>query len=369
MSNCAIIIPALNPSKNLVDYVKELLTRNVPQIIVVNDGSRMELACIFNELAELDRCTVLNHKVNLGKGRALKTAFHHFLQKHDDLDGVITADADGQHSIPDVLKIADSLVNTNEEIILGVRDLSEANVPVRSLMGNRITSFIFQLFYGGKLEDTQTGLRGIPQKILPQLLNLKGERYEYEINMLIFAKKNNIKLSEISIQTLYFNNNAESHYSSIIDSIRVFRKLVSGLVKYSLATFTSGIIDIVSFFLLASLILKNLPIGIRFLLATLGARIFSSSCNFYMNRKLVFTSRNNFKKAIFKYYILFFGLIAASYTLVLSANLLLDLNVILAKVCIDAMLGILSYQIQLHWVFKNDKRDISKTIAGKNNEL
>jgi putative flippase GtrA len=369
MSKCAIIIPALNPSKSLVEYVKTLLARDVPQVIVVNDGSSREFSSIFNELADLDRCTVLTHEVNRGKGRALKTAFHYFLQVYHDLDGVVTADADGQHSIPDVLKIAESLVNTDEEMILGVRDFSGDNVPVRSLIGNRITSFIFQLFYGGKLEDTQTGLRGIPQKILPLLLELKGERYEYEINMLIFAKKNNIRLSEISIQTLYFNNNSESHYSSIIDSIRVFRKLISGLVKYSVATFASGIIDIVSFFLLTSLILKNLPIGIRIFIGTLGARILSSSCNFYMNRKLVFTSRNNVKNAIIKYYVLFFGLIAASYILVLSANLLLDVNVILAKICIDALLGILSYQIQLHWVFKNDKQDISKPIAGENNEL
>ncbi|WP_157075866.1 hypothetical protein [Neobacillus fumarioli] len=70
-----------------------------------------------------------------------------------------------------------------------------------------------------------------------------------------------------------------------------------------------------------------------------------------------------------KYYILFFALISASYLLVLSANLFLNVNVILAKICIDAPLGILSYQIQLHWVFKNDSPDIGKQIAGDHHEL
>lgn len=304
MINCAIIIPALNPSKSLIDYVKTLLANDIPHVIVVNDGSRQELADIFQELNCLDGCTVLHHEVNRGKGRALKTAFQYVLQYHHDLDGVITADADGQHSIPDVLNISGKLVNTDKEIILGVRDFSQENVPVRSLIGNRITSFLFQLFYGGKLEDTQTGLRGVPLKILPQLIHLKGERYEYEINMIIFAKKRNIKLSEISIETIYFNNNAESHYSSIIDSIRVFMKLISGLAKYSAATLISGIIDIISFFILTSLILRNFPLGIRVFFGTLGARVLSSSCNFYMNRSLVFTSPNNVKKAMMKYYIL-----------------------------------------------------------------
>src|SRR5579875_519680 len=152
MSNCAIIIPALNPSKSLIDYVKTLLANDIPHVIVVNDGSRQELADIFQELNCLDGCTVLHHEVNRGKGRALKTAFQYVLQYHHDLDGVITADAYGKHSIPDVLNISGKLVNTDKEIILGVRDFSQENVPVRSLIGNRITSFLLQLFYGGKLE-------------------------------------------------------------------------------------------------------------------------------------------------------------------------------------------------------------------------
>ncbi|NRD79262.1 bifunctional glycosyltransferase family 2/GtrA family protein [Bacillus sp. BRMEA1] len=368
MSKCAIIIPALNPSKSLVDYVQLLLAKGIPQVIVVNDGSKEELESIFNELNMFDGCTVLTHETNKGKGRALKTAFQYFLQMHHDLDGVVTADADGQHSIPDVIKIAAMLGNDREEMILGVRDFSMSNVPVRSLIGNRITSYIFQLFYGGKLEDTQTGLRGIPKAILSPLIALKGERYEYEMNMLIFARKKNIMISKTSIQTLYFNNNADSHYSSLIDSLRVFFKLISGLLRYSMSTIASGIIDILSFLLLISVLLKNLPLGIRVLLATFGARVLSSSCNFYMNRKIVFASSNNLKKAFVKYYILFFALIAASYLLVISANLFLNLDVVLSKICIDTVLGILSYQIQLHWVFKSDKRKINK-IAGENHDL
>lgn len=365
MNNCAVIIPALNPSEGLIHYVKTLV-KDVGQIIVVNDGSKEELAYIFTELSSIEKCDVLTHEVNRGKGKALKTAFQYFLENHSDLAGAITADADGQHSISDVLKLAEKLSETKEGILLGVRDFSEPSVPVRSFIGNRITSFLFQLFYGGRLEDTQTGLRGIPTKILPEILQLKGERYEYEINMLIFAKKRNIHFIEIPIQTLYFDNNSGSHYNSVFDSLKVFVKLFSGLAKYSFSTLASGIVDIISFILLTSFLFVTFPLKSRLFLATLFARILSSSCNFYMNRKLVFRGENKLSESIIKYYILFAGLIVASYLLVLSADLFFDFNVILAKICIDTILGIISYQAQMKWVFKNKK--INEPLAGENHE-
>jgi glycosyltransferase involved in cell wall biosynthesis len=368
MINCAVIIPVLNPTESLIEYVKTL-ANDVQQIIVINDGSKQELVYIFTELTNISRCTVLTHEINKGKGRALKTAFQYFLTDHSELNGVITADADGQHSIPDVVKLAEELSNTEEEIILGVRDFSQSHVPVRSYIGNRITSSLFQLFYGGRLEDTQTGLRGIPNKVLSQIVELKGERYEYEMNMLIFAKKRSLQLREIPIQTLYFDNNAGSHYNSVLDSMKVFIKLISGLLKYSFSTLASGVVDILSFILLTSLLLAAFPLKSRLFFAILVARILSSSFNFYLNRKLVFRGENKLSESIVKYYILFIGLIIASYLLVLSANLLIGANVILAKICIDTILGILSYQVQLHWVFKNRNKKLNKKLAGENHDI
>ncbi|MBS4179530.1 glycosyltransferase family 2 protein [Lederbergia citrea] len=227
MIDCTVIIPALNPNESLIEYVKTLLSEGVGHIIVVNDGSLEDLKYIFTELSMIESCTVLAHKENSGKGRALKTGFKHYLNQKNAITGVITADADGQHSVEDVCKVAKALVNSNEGIFFGVRDFNESNIPVRSYFGNRITSFIFQLLFRYRLKDTQTGLRGIPHSELKWISELKGERYEYEMNMLINAAKRKIKINEIPIQTLYFNNNASSHYNPIIDSIIIFHKLIT----------------------------------------------------------------------------------------------------------------------------------------------
>lgn len=226
MRSCAVIIPALNPTESLVDYVKAL---DVLRVIIVNDGSRADLDYIFTELKTIEKCSVLTHDKNKGKGRALKTAFQFFSQSHYDLMGVITADADGQHSIEDVGKIAEVLQKNEDRIILGVRDFSHSSVPSRSYIGNRITSLIFHILFGLHLKDTQTGLRGIPTKLLPPFIDLKGERFEYEMNMLIYARKNHVRIEEFPIQTLYFNNNKSSHYHAIFDSFKIFSKLVSGV--------------------------------------------------------------------------------------------------------------------------------------------
>lgn len=231
MKKCGIIIPALNPTEALIDYVNELLDKGARQIIVVNDGSIHDCSTVFSKIQLLPRCTVLTHERNRGKGRALKTAFQHILENHRDLHGVITADADGQHATFDVVKVAEALVQEEEALILGVRDFSGDHVPFRSVLGNRSMNILFHLLFRRKLQDTQTGLRGITLKLLEKLVHLKGERYEYEINMLIFAQVQNVNMIEVPIQTLYFDRNASSHYKAIKDSMKVCHRLISGFVQ------------------------------------------------------------------------------------------------------------------------------------------
>ncbi|WP_243354946.1 glycosyltransferase family 2 protein [Bacillus litorisediminis] len=228
MRNYVIIIPALNPTESLIDYVKALLAKGAKHVIVVNDGSHEECDNIFQEISLIERCTVVTHHENKGKGRALKTAFAYFLEHFQGMDGVITADADGQHSVEDVFKVANAITPGYREIVLGVRDFRKTYVPGRSQLGNRITSFLFYLLFHYKLEDTQTGLRGIPVSQLPWMLELKGERYEYEINMLIHARLRDIHFRKVPIQTLYFNRNESSHYHPLFDSFKIFSKLVRG---------------------------------------------------------------------------------------------------------------------------------------------
>jgi glycosyltransferase involved in cell wall biosynthesis len=351
--NSAVVIPALNPMLNLVGFVREILERGVPQVIVVNDGSDSSYNDIFREIEQQKHCIVLKHKMNCGKGRALKTAFSYFIEHYAYLDGVVTADADGQHAVGDICKICERLSMGQDSLILGVRNFKENNVPKRSYMGNLVTSRIFKLLYDSNLNDTQTGLRGIPSGELAWMVDMNGERYDYELNMLIKARQRNLSFKTIPIKTLYFHNNSGSHYSTVRDSVPVFLRLISGLIQYSGTTIVSGFLDILSFFLLNSVVFADLHAPMRILISTAIARVMSSICNYSMNRRLIFTDNGKLMSSAVRYYILCICLMMTSYGLVYAVSLVLRVNESIIKLMIDFVLGFASYQIQLRWVFQS----------------
>ena len=145
-------------------------------------------------IADREGCHVLRHDVNRGKGQALRTGIQ-YIRDHTDLDGVITADADGQHTAPDTLKLAERLTADQKELLLGSRDFSKnnPNIPGRSRFGNRCTSAVFAALYGHWLPDTQTGLRAVNRACFDDLLAITGDRFEYEMNMLIYCATHKIE--------------------------------------------------------------------------------------------------------------------------------------------------------------------------------
>lgn len=361
----AVVIPALNPMPSLVGFVQDLIEHGVPQVIVVNDGSDSSFIDVFNQVKKLKHCTVLTHKVNRGKGRALKTAFSYFIKHHSYLDGVVTADADGQHTVEDIYKLCERLSLKQDSLILGVRNFKEENVPKRSYIGNRITSRIFQLLYDSNIDDTQTGLRGIPASELAWMVDMNGERYDYELNMLIKVRHRNLGIKTIPIKTLYFDNNSGSHYSTIKDSVPIFLRLISGIIQYSGSTIVSGLLDILTFFLLNTFVLNASSAPLRIFLSTVIARVISSICNYLMNRKLIFADTDTPYRSAVRYYILCICLMMTSYGFVYVASLSWHVNESVIKLMVDFILGFVSYQLQLRWVFHNKELvDASFPIGG-----
>lgn len=213
----AVLIPAYKPDEKLVELCKKIIFEKM-KVIVVNDGSGYEFEDIFNEIKNLD-CILIEHEENFGKGTALKTGIKYALE--NNITKLVTADADGQHSVEDIISVSKELENNAETIILGSRNIKE--MPLRSRFGNSLTKFLFSFLRGIKINDTQTGLRGIP--VVKEWLILEGDRYEYEMNMLIFSKHIKIELKEIPISTIYINENESSHFKPIKDGLKIYKIL------------------------------------------------------------------------------------------------------------------------------------------------
>lgn len=190
-----VIIPAYKPDERLIGIVDQLWTYGF-RIVVVDDGSGEDYLDIFNRISDV--CILLRHEENRGKGAAIKTALDYVNREiwGSTLIGVM--DCDGQHLPEDLLKLFVHGENSERLMILGVRNVGK-DMPLKSRLGNTITRKVFKLLSGVSISDTQTGMRVFTSDLVKKLLSVEGERYEYEMNVLMFLAKEGIVLVDIYI--------------------------------------------------------------------------------------------------------------------------------------------------------------------------
>ncbi len=352
-----VLIPAYEPEESFVQYAALCAQRG--PLVVVDDGSGPKYSYIFEQIAAVPGCTVLHHHQNKGKGAALKTGFAHILNQMPDCDGVVTADCDGQHALDDVQRLCEAVQQRPDALSLGCRHFGP-ETPRRSMAGNRATSMAMRLLYGIQLEDTQTGLRGIPRDLLEEVAALPGQRYEYELEMLLWAKHRHVFMNVLTIQTRYFDNNQGSHYNTVRDSLRICVPLLRGLGQYMAAGAASAVVDVVAYAILVSVVFTGLSLVDRLLFSAVLARILSSLFNYLCNRRLPQMQRKAFWPTAGRYYILWTFQLAGSVLGTWALCEIFQANELVAKYVVDILLSVLSYQVQLRWVFgeKEEKADV-----------
>ncbi len=219
--NVVIVIPAYEPPSEMLTFLKELAKEQY-KIIVIDDGSKEEFSALFEKASKY--AVVLKNETNMGKGVALKKGFH-YIQSHYKSAIIVTMDCDGQHTVADAKKLISYSQNHEDEIVLGKRLLLETT-PLRSRLGNSITRFIYFLATGTYLYDTQTGLRAFHSHLLPFITRIPGMRFEYEMNMILYAASSNIKMTELEIETIYINHNSGSHFHTVKDSFKIYKEIL-----------------------------------------------------------------------------------------------------------------------------------------------
>ncbi|WP_395404182.1 glycosyltransferase [Arthrobacter sp. UC242_113] len=270
-----ILIPACEPDTQLLDVIDAIRAADPAlSLVIVDDGSGPAYAQIFGG-ARRAGAHVISHPANRGKGSALKTGFGFILDRFPGRD-VVCADSDGQHSVVDILRVADLAGTDAASMVLGARTFA-GDVPSRSRFGNAATRLLFRLTTGQRISDTQTGLRGYPAAMLPWLLTVGGERYEYELNLLLEAEAAGYGIACVGIATIYLDHNSGSHFRPLADSARID----APLLKFLLSSFAGFLIDTVAFLALSAATDSVLA-------AVVGARCLSATANYLINHRLVF---------------------------------------------------------------------------------
>ena len=350
-----VIIPAYEPDGRLIDLLEDFRKEDIRNVIIVDDGSGKNYADIFDRagriLTEIGG-TILRHEVNCGKGRALKTAFSYVLNDYPDAVGVVTADSDGQHTSECIRAVQRCLEENPASLILGVRTFDGEDIPWKSAFGNKLTMRVLAYVSGVRVSDTQTGLRGIPRDFMEHLINVPGERFEFETQMLL-ETAGRISIKEVPIRTIYDSKeNHQTHFNPLKDSIRIYRILGAKFIKYILASFSSSILDLILFAFFCRLLRKmSLPFP-YVACATVLARILSATYNFAMNYRVVFRSEENVGGTALKYVTLAVIQMTLSAVLVtFGTGLLPMLPEVIVKIVVDTVLFLISYHVQRKYIF------------------
>lgn len=337
----ALIIPSYEPTDKLIRLVEDL-KKNFVHIIVIDDGSGDKYKNIYISLEKME-CIILKHTINMGKGRALKTAFNYYLTELEkECLGVITLDSDGQHLPEDVDKIAKKLKENPDKLVMGTRNFKLDLVPLKSRIGNLLTVKIMKFLCNIKTKDTQTGLRALGNKNIQKILGIEGERFEYETNVLLELNNLDIETIDEEIETIYYEENKGTHFNPIKDSLKIYKIIL----KFIFSGATSAVFDIFIFWFL-----QKMDMGI--FVSNLCARFISSVLNFTLNKKLVFNSNKNLKSQLFSYYSLVLIMGLFSSTLIKYISYIGEIkNLVLIKLFVEVFLFFISFSIQNKFIFK-----------------
>ena len=320
MMKTALVIPAYKPGREMLELLERFRGNEDFQPVVVDDGSGEAFREIFDAVP--DYAILLRHEVNRGK------------------------DADGQHRYEDILMVNESAKKNPGALVLGGRCF-DGDVPFRSRFGNGITRQVFAIASGRKVYDTQTGLRVFGRAAMERFLQVPGDRYEYEINMLLDAAQSGMPIIEETIQTVYLNDNESSHFNPFRDSIKIYMCIF----KFCASSLMAFLIDYVLVILLSALtgaLGKELSLAV----SVVCARLVSASANFAVNRSVVFKGNETLGRAALKYASLAICILLANLALMYVLNIVLGWPVALAKIVVEVLLFAVSFVIQGKFVYR-----------------
>lgn len=337
-----VLIPAYEPDERLIGLLAELQKTGLAAV-VIDDGSGPAYRDLFLRAGKY--ASVLSYEANRGKGGALKYGFGYLREQYPEGCVVVTADADGQHKAADICRVCRAAEEHPGALVLGCRGFT-AGTPLHNKMGNKITCFVFRLVTGKKISDTQTGLRAFSSGLIPYLASVPGDRYEYEMNVLMDCAEKSTAILEVPIETVYIGGNSTSHFNPFVDSWRVYRQIV----RYAAVAFSSFLLDYALFvaFLWA---LGGLGTEKAAAVSNILARAASAAYNYILNKRLVFRMEGHAARTAAEYVALTI-LVLGLNTLLLELLMLLGMNGYWAKIVAGILCTFVSFFGQQLVVFR-----------------
>ena len=193
-------------------------------VIVVDDGSKDDS---FVQ-ASLQDALVLKHRINRGKGAAVKTGIMAANLLESDI--VLTMDGDGQHDPGDINALVAPILENQADTVLGSRMINRGEMPVIKKIANYFGNFFTWLFYGIWVSDSQSGFRAY-SKYAALIIDTKADKYEYDSKVIREIKTNRLRFAEVPVTTKYteYSKGKKQKQGLINGLITLFRMIWSML--------------------------------------------------------------------------------------------------------------------------------------------
>ena len=224
LTNVFIVIPAYNEATVIGRVLTDLRRSGYYNIIVVDDGSADETC----QEARNSGVTALRHKINRGKGAAVKTgvAAANLL----GADVVVTMDGDGQHCPNDIATLIQPIQDDKVDVVLGTRLLDQAGMPRLKIIANKVGNYITWLFYGIKVSDSQSGFRAY-SKYAVSKIDTKADKYEYDSKVIREINNNRLSFVEVPIKVLYTDySKGKPQKQGFINGVKTMLRMIWDMI-------------------------------------------------------------------------------------------------------------------------------------------
>lgn len=221
-----VIIPVYNEERIILDVINEVKNAGFNNIIIVDDGSADNN---YAKTCNLPNITCIRHKINRGKGAATKTGIE--AAKLLGADIIVTMDGDGQHDPTDISKLIQPILDGQVDVVLGTRLLNPKGMPWYKIIQNKFGNFITWYLFGLYVTDSQSGFRAYSRRVA-EVINTRGDRYEYDSEVLREIYIYKLKFKEVPINVRYTEYSmGKTHKQNIANGFKTLYKMIWKLIN------------------------------------------------------------------------------------------------------------------------------------------
>lgn len=220
-----VVLPAYNEEKTIAKVMEDLMEMGF-EVVVVDDGSKDNTYNIAsNIIQENNHGFICKHLLNRGLGAALRTGIEASLM--EDPDVIVTFDADGQHDPQDILNVSKPIINGDADVVVGKRNFRE--MPLSKKFGNQIMNVITLIFYGIKVNDSQSGLRAFNRKAAESIM-INARDYGVSSEIVGEVKRHNLKFKEVMIKTIY-TDYSMTKGTNLAEGLKILTRLIMNIFR------------------------------------------------------------------------------------------------------------------------------------------